>query len=170
MTVQDISSSLQFSKLINSKPVAVIDFAAEWCGPCKMIAPKFHSMATQYSGAAFGRVDVDMESALAQQYSVTAMPTFVLFKNGKQADTVVGADIGQVEQKLKRLLASAGSSSLNQTTSTGYVLGSGKKVTANAMPTDPRAFFQNMDESRQQLMILLGFVVALTLYYFMSKQ
>ncbi|KAI3633455.1 hypothetical protein MIR68_008402 [Amoeboaphelidium protococcarum] len=166
MTVQDINSSLQFSKLINSKPVAVIDFAAEWCGPCKMIAPKFHSMATQYPGAAFGRVDVDKESALAQQYSVTAMPTFVLFKNGKQADTVVGADIGQVEQKLKRLLASAGPS---QTSSTGYVLGSGKKVTANAMPTDPRAYFQNMDESRQQLLILLGFVVALTLYYFMSK-
>ena len=68
---------------------------ADWCGPCKMIAPTFDSLATKYAKPnkiAFVKVDVDAQGEVAQQYSVRAMPTFLVLRNGSVIDTIQGAN------------------------------------------------------------------------------
>ncbi len=64
---------------------AVVDFSASWCGPCKMLAPVFHSLAEEHSGnESFYSVDVDENRALAQEFKIYSVPTLVVLKNGKE--------------------------------------------------------------------------------------
>jgi len=70
----------------------LVDFWAEWCGPCKMIAPVLDELATEYAGkVTIGKVNIDEHQALAAQYRVTAIPTLLLFKDGKVVEQRVGA-------------------------------------------------------------------------------
>ncbi|HEU64468.1 MAG: Thioredoxin [Candidatus Anoxychlamydiales bacterium] len=79
-----------FSKEIESG-VTLIDFFAEWCGPCRMLAPVVEEVAeTLKDKASFGKVDIDKQVKLATEYQVTSIPTLVLFKNGKEVDRIVG--------------------------------------------------------------------------------
>lgn len=76
--------------LLSDKPV-IVDFWAEWCGPCKMIAPVLDELAGEYDGRVkIGKVNVDNDQALAAQYNVRAIPTLLLFKQGQVAEQVVG--------------------------------------------------------------------------------
>ena len=71
--------------------LVVVDFAAEWCGPCKRLAPQLEELAKNTPKALFYKVDVDENGDTAEKYEVTGMPTIIFFKNGKKVATVVGA-------------------------------------------------------------------------------
>ena len=87
-----------------SGPV-VLDCFAEWCGPCKAIAPKLAQFSVQYPDAKFYKIDVDELSNVAGELGVRAMPTFILFKDGKKVSDVVGANPPALEAGIKSLIA-----------------------------------------------------------------
>ncbi|OPJ57247.1 thioredoxin [Alkalithermobacter paradoxus] len=71
--------------------VAVVDFFAEWCGPCKMLAPVLDNLNEEMKDEVkFLKVDIDREMALAQRFNITSVPTMLVFKNGKVVDTIMG--------------------------------------------------------------------------------
>ena len=72
-------------------PVAVVDFNATWCGPCRMLAPVLEGISEKYAGkVSFYSVDVDESPMLAMEYQVNSVPCLVLLKNGKLADQSIG--------------------------------------------------------------------------------
>lgn len=81
-----------FDDFVENSPIVVIDFWAEWCGPCKMVAPILKDLAKEYSGKVWiGKVDTDSNRELAMKYGATSIPTFWAFKNGKPVGRFVGA-------------------------------------------------------------------------------
>ena len=80
-----------FEGFLAEKDVALVDFWATWCGPCRMVGPVIEQLAEEYDGrASVGKVNVE-ENALAAQFGVMSIPTVVLFKNGKEVDRRIGA-------------------------------------------------------------------------------
>ena len=87
--VKKISQN-EFNEVIASE-VAVIDFSATWCGPCKMLAPVLEEVSEEYAGKVnFFNVDVDKNPDLAMEYRIQSIPALVLFKDGKEADRSIG--------------------------------------------------------------------------------
>lgn len=79
------------SEVINSELPVFVDFWAEWCGPCKMLAPILEDLAAQYAGKIkFGKINIDEEGVLALNHKVMSIPTLILFKNGETAGKLVG--------------------------------------------------------------------------------
>ncbi len=73
-----------FADFINTDGVAVVDFWASWCGPCRMLAPVFEEVATELDGkAVFGKVNVDDEEDLTNSFKIMTIPTLLFFKGGK---------------------------------------------------------------------------------------
>ncbi|CAJ1827981.1 unnamed protein product [Sphenostylis stenocarpa] len=93
---------LHFNELKNTTKLIVIDFSASWCGPCKTIEPVIHAMAKKYTAVDFVKIDVDELSDVAQEFQVQAMPTFVLVKEGKEIDRIVGAKKDELEKKVQK--------------------------------------------------------------------
>jgi len=79
-------------KVLNSGSVTVVDFWAQWCGPCRAIAPIIEELADEYAGTALiGKVDVDTNQELAMQYSIRSIPTILILKDGEVVEKHVGA-------------------------------------------------------------------------------
>ena len=79
-----------FPELSASDKPLLVDFWATWCGPCRMIAPMVEQIAAERSDIIVGKIDVDQELELAQQFGIASIPTLVLMKNGAVAATLVG--------------------------------------------------------------------------------
>jgi thioredoxin 1 len=83
MSIVHITESTFESEVLKSPTPVLVDFWAEWCGPCKMIAPVLDQIATEYEGKLrIAKVDVDANQATAMRYGVRSIPTLMLFKNG----------------------------------------------------------------------------------------
>ena len=91
-------------EVINSDLPVLVDFYADWCGPCKMIAPIVAQLATELEGKVkIGKLDVDANGVTAQNYRVMSIPTLLVFKGGQVVDTIVGAvPKNQLEAKLAK--------------------------------------------------------------------
>lgn len=77
--------------VINDKGVIIVDFYAEWCGPCKLTGPIIDELANEMKNVKFVKVNVDENPDLASQYSVFSIPTFFIFKEGQVVNQFVGA-------------------------------------------------------------------------------
>ena len=90
MSVLHLNES-EFNEKVNSSPVAMVDFWATWCGPCKMLAPVIEDIGAKYDGkAVVAKVDVDENQALAAKYGVMSIPSVIFFKDGKEIGRKVG--------------------------------------------------------------------------------
>jgi len=104
MSAKHLNSVSEFDALTSSTTFVIVDFYADWCPPCKMIAPMFAALAQSHSvegNLAFAKVNVDYQQQLAMRYGITAMPTFMLLKNGQPVSTVMGANPPKIQAMVK---------------------------------------------------------------------
>ena len=88
----DVSDSDFETQVIESESPVLVDFWAEWCGPCKMVAPVLEELAEEYSGQIkFTKVDGDTNHETAIHYGIRSIPTLLVFKGGKPVDQLIGA-------------------------------------------------------------------------------
>lgn len=90
----------------NAQGVSLVDFWAEWCGPCKMIAPVVDQVAEQYNGKVkVAKVNIDESAELATKFNIMSIPTIVFFKDGQTVDKITGVTSLEVlAQKIEELL------------------------------------------------------------------
>jgi len=103
--VKKLSTS-EFDSFINSDKPVLVDFWADWCMPCRMMAPVMEELAKAYSGKAlFGKVNVDENPQISSRYGIMSIPHSLIFKNGTRVEKIVGA-VGRVplENALKKHL------------------------------------------------------------------
>lgn len=99
--VNQVQGLADFQKEIAYSGLTVVDFYATWCRPCQMMAPVLDKLDSTFEAAHFIKVDVDESPDVAKEYGISAMPTFLFFKNGEKIDTVVGANVGKLQATVK---------------------------------------------------------------------
>lgn len=95
-----------YKELLNGDKPVVLDFGAEWCGPCRMVGPIVDELATEYEGRVeVGKVDVDDNNDVVTKYGIRNIPTVLFFKGGELVDKQVGAAGKEIfKEKIDRLL------------------------------------------------------------------
>ncbi len=93
-------------QVLKSESPVLVDFYADWCGPCKMMAPIVAELSEKFAGKCrVGKCNIDENMGLAQKYRVMSIPTFIFFKNGEAVETTVGAvNKSELESKINKLL------------------------------------------------------------------
>ncbi len=91
MAIKHIKTA-EFEETVGAAPLAMVDFWAPWCGPCRMLGPVMEELAARYEGRALvAKVDTDEEGDLARRFGVMNIPTVVFLKNGREFDRKIGA-------------------------------------------------------------------------------
>ncbi len=103
--VVELDNSEEFREFV-SNGVAVVDFFAEWCMPCLMMAPVVEETAEKFGDKIkFGKINIDENSEIAREYEVTSIPNFVVFKDGKPVGQFIGAmSAEEFQEKIKKVL------------------------------------------------------------------
>ena len=98
-----------FDTQVKAQPLLVVDFWAEWCGPCRMIAPALEELASEYADRlAVGKVNVDENRQIAARFGIRSIPTLLFFRDGSRVDQVVGAHPkATIKAKIDQLLLNA---------------------------------------------------------------
>lgn len=124
--ITTISSSAEFADILKQSRVVVVDFFAEWCGPCKVIAPLYEQCADSFSkpgAVTFLKVDTDKQKDIARAYQISSLPTFLLFRDGKEVSRVAGADPKKLQDMVTKIgdaaSAAEGSGSGGSSSSSG---------------------------------------------------
>ena len=86
----DLNDS-NFDQIVSAENPTLVDFWAEWCGPCKTMHPVFESLSKTYPKIKFGRVNVDNNQNISTRFAVQSIPTFIMFKSGQIVDKMMGA-------------------------------------------------------------------------------
>ncbi|CAN8076067.1 unnamed protein product [Agarophyton chilense] len=111
--VKEFRAKAEFEQFIKETPIAVCDFFADWCAPCRHVAPLLEKMEKEFNETCPGKVgfcklDVDVLIDLAQEMQISAMPTFLLFMNGELQETIVGANVDKISKDLDKLVLKLG--------------------------------------------------------------
>ena len=98
-----------FDSQVKAQPLIVVDFWAEWCGPCRMIAPALEELAGEYGGRlTVGKLNVDENRQIAARFGIRSIPTLLFFRDGARVDQVVGAHPkGAIKAKIDQLLTTS---------------------------------------------------------------
>ena len=98
------------TEVLKSNVPVLVDFYADWCGPCHAIAPTIEALSSEFEGKVkFVKVDVDANPEVASRYEIMSIPTIMLFENGKVEDSIVGAYPANVyKQHIERALSALG--------------------------------------------------------------
>lgn len=85
------ADSSSFDQIVSENKMAIVDFWAEWCGPCRMMSPVMEELSKKYTNVTFAKLNVDENPGIAQRFGVQGIPTFIFFRGGKPAASLVGA-------------------------------------------------------------------------------
>ena len=104
----DVTDNTWEDEVLNSDLPILVDFWAEWCGPCKMIAPAVHDLAEEYTGKLnVAKVDIDNSPEIATKYGIRSIPALIFFRDGKPVDQVIGElPKGALKKKIDSVLGS----------------------------------------------------------------
>jgi len=104
MTVVNVTNDTFQKEVLDYKGVVLVDFFAQWCGPCKLTGPIIDTLAESIKDVKFAKVDVDSNQDLAGKYSVFSIPTFLILKNGEVKNQFVGAHSKEsFEEEIKKV-------------------------------------------------------------------
>jgi len=103
--VEEVSDG-KFKEILEKNSLVVVDFFAEWCMPCLMMAPVFEEIAEKFKGKAeFAKVNIDENSEIANKHNIVSIPTIVIFKDKKEKNRITGTvSAEQLEEKLRSLI------------------------------------------------------------------
>lgn len=103
VSVQKILQLSKLKDLICSGKAVIVDFYANWCGPCKLLSPRLETLAKENANITFVKVDVDQSPDVSEEYQVSAMPTVMGFHNGEKVEIIVGFNNTKITQLVEKL-------------------------------------------------------------------